>query len=325
MNSNIFSPQGQARHWLLTIFNAKEIENFIKQTEKDFKFWSYQEEECPKTGKIHLQAYFGVDKPIRFKTVKEWFPTAHIEVARSIKQAFAYCQKEETRRVGGLRGHSDAEPSYGGGGGWHAYKESCKRGLSWWDITDEHVDLYAKHEGGCRKLYERFRQFDAKPIKLVVILFGPPGLGKSSTVEAAIGGREHFRMAHGKWWDGYAYEKIVWIDDFHPGSISRAGLLQLMELGDFRMEVKGGTCRVNIEELYITSNWHPEEWFPEKDDSMMKERAQAVIRRAEVKHVTEDGAVTVTASLGNTTLEKLAEQQQNLLKWMKKDREREHD
>lgn len=98
-----------------------------------------------------------------------------------------------------------------------------------------------------------------------------------------------------------------------------------MELGDFRMEVKGGTVRVNIKELYITSNWHPNEWFPEKDNSMMKERAQAVIRRAEVAEVTHEGVVTVTASLGNTTLEKLKERQVTILDWMKADRARDRD
>lgn len=314
----------QARHWLLTIFDKNEQQAFIDK-KRDYKFFSYQDEKCPDTGKEHLQAYCGFEKPIRFNQLKKWWPTAHIEMARNFKHAFEYCLKEETRLPGG-RHECSSLPSAGGGSEWACAVDYIKSGKSWYDLIDEFPGLYATKEAGLRKLFERHHKFDVNPIERCVIIFGPPGTGKTHTVKSSVGDRPYFRIWNGKWFDGYEYESIIWIDDFQPNAINRAGLLQLMETGDFRMEVKGGSTRVNVKEIYITSNWHPEDWFPEKEELLMKERAQAVIRRATTIHCPRDEEpVTVTAALGNTSLELLEGRKDKITSFFTKDRQRDRD
>lgn len=162
-------------------------------------------------------------------------------------------------------------------------------------------------------------------IKRCVIFWGPPGTGKSSSVNKLIGRRSHFRMANGKWFDGYAYERILWMDDFHPGQVNRAMLLQLMESGHFRAEVKGGMTMIHIDELYITSNWDPQEWFPEENKDMMRERGQAVIRRAEVFHVFKDGGLEITP-VGNTITTGVPQSvTKRIADYFKKERERDRE
>jgi len=39
---------------------------------------------------------------------------------------------------------------------------------------------------------------------------------------------------------------------------------------------------VHVEEIYITSNYAPETWYPEKDDELRIERSHAFYRRAHV-------------------------------------------
>jgi hypothetical protein len=328
MRTNIlfFLIQTQARHWTLTIYDDAEVDKFIKHTETSFVSFSYQQEVCPKTGKVHLQAYCGYEKPVRFNQLKAIWPTAHIEMARMHTKAFEYCQKPESRLEGGLSGCSEPPKKGGIGGEWDRLVARIKEGATYDQLFDEFPKLVATCDSGVRKHYERFNpKFGTKCIERVVILYGPPGTGKSSTVIKAIGDRPYHQLMHGKWFDGYNYEEILWIDDLQPNTISRAALLQLMEHGSLRMEIKGGTTMTYFKEIYITSNWDPNEWFPEKDEERMRTRAQAVIRRAKVMRVDSEECVTVTASLGNTSLDLLEKKQQSILGWMTKDRERDRD
>lgn len=95
----------QGKHWCLTIFQDAEIQEFIKWTKEDeVNYFNYQEEECPETGKKHLQAYVGFKSNKRQKAIKTRLATAHLELARSAVDAWNYCSKEEsaTGRLQGL-------------------------------------------------------------------------------------------------------------------------------------------------------------------------------------------------------------------------------
>lgn len=123
----------------------------------------------------------------------------------------------------------------------------------------------------------------------------------------------HFRLAHGKWFDGYQYEETLWIDDFAPNQMTRAHLLQLMETGHFPAEVKGGMVMVHIKYLFITSNWDPVKWYPEKDEQLMLERGQAVMRRATVFKTEHDTDVSCIEADSNTIVSASKKTQSSIL------------
>lgn len=306
----------------MTVYQDHEKAAF-KHLVKDAVCYSWQDELCPKTGRKHLQGYVGFDKQIWFTTLKRRLPTAHIEVALDPARAYEYCRKEETRDPAGESDCSGRGPDHKVASSWDAAYRYFLGGGSYADSRGLFPKLYATQDSGLRKLFELALEHrerggpddglvggdvdvgdglgkrGRRSISRCVIIWGPPGTGKSSSVEQLINGREHFRMANGKWFDGYAYERILWMDDFHPGQVNRAMLLQLMESGHFRAEVKGGMTLVHIDELYITSNWDPLTWFPEEDKELMKERGFAVVRRAEVIHVQPAGGLEITP-VGNT-------------------------
>lgn len=169
-------------------------------------------------------------------------------------------------------------------------------------------------------------------------IFGPPGVGKSSTVELMMSetlghtAREdddYFRVANGKWFDGYNYQKIIWIDDLAPNQFVRSHLLQLMETGRFRSEVKGGFVMIKVTHMFITSNWPPREWFSRKphlkltDDELKKwkedeeMRAAAVTRRCNLIDM-RYGVPEIT-SMGNTMpIDVVTRNQTSVLSWLKK-------
>lgn len=53
-------------------------------------------EECPTTGRKHFQGALKCRRQMRFKQIKEWLPTAHIEVAKAVEALKKYAMKQET-------------------------------------------------------------------------------------------------------------------------------------------------------------------------------------------------------------------------------------
>lgn len=53
-------------------------------------------EECPTTGRKHFQGALQCRRQMRFRQIKEWLPTSHIEPARAVEALKKYAMKEET-------------------------------------------------------------------------------------------------------------------------------------------------------------------------------------------------------------------------------------
>jgi len=269
------------------------------------KYYSVQEEKAPETGHLHLQGYVGFTNPRAFTSMQKLFPGCHLEMAKDPSKAYDYCSKEDSWtgrvRIKSADCPPTAEENKGG-----LKQEVWKKFLTfaeqhtWDECIDAFPSLWAREEPGMRKHYERLHILKkVVPKKEVFVFWGPPGTGKSTSVKAQLN-TEYFQLMDGKWWDGYNYEDTVFIDDFQPGQMSRASLLRLMDPGAARMEVKGGTCNVIAHKIYITSNWSPDEWYPEKDKDNQYDRAVAIWRRAHCYHFEADGVTHDTHGRGNT-------------------------
>jgi len=105
----------------------------------------------------------------------------------------------------------------------------------------------------------------------VIVFYGSPGTGKT---RAALGDYSTptfiLDAANGLWWDGYAGQDRVVIDDFY-GWIKLGSLLRILDGHPLRLEVKGGFTHAEYTEVIITSNMHPEQWYT--NISQMQRRA----------------------------------------------------
>lgn len=62
---------------------------------KDIVYGIVAQEICPKTGKLHVQAYVYYKRPTRFHKILKTFGGCHIEPARKAPEANAvYCRKD---------------------------------------------------------------------------------------------------------------------------------------------------------------------------------------------------------------------------------------
>jgi len=104
------------RNFVLTIFDFNELPNLQHDI---IKYSAYGDEICPTTKKEHKQAFVIFKAPVRFRYVKNLFPTAHIERMRgSLLENEKYCSKEGSYHEYGKRPMSQEEKGLKGAQYW---------------------------------------------------------------------------------------------------------------------------------------------------------------------------------------------------------------
>lgn len=80
------------------------------------------------------------------------------------------------------------------------------------------------------------------------------------------------------WFDGYTGQQRLVINEVGPGRLDFRNLLLLTDRAGGMFPVKHGSVMRNWNEVHITSNYHPREWFPkERDVSPLMNRVWCVI------------------------------------------------
>jgi hypothetical protein len=207
----------RSRHFCLTIFDY-EGEDFITAA-KAAKAVSAicQREKCPDTGRLHLQCYIGFRDAKTLLKVKKLFKTAHIEVAQSPGDAWAYCKKEETR-VDGPYMHGDPpKPAPFRKG------DRAKHNANLLDIgaVEAFKQGLIRAEDYCRvsRAIDEIRAKTRPVPKDMPTLdnhwyYGKTGTGKSRTARAAY--PNHYLKDITKWWCHYDGQPNVLLEDLDP-------------------------------------------------------------------------------------------------------------
>lgn len=225
-------------------------------------------------GTPHFQGYIEFKGPKSFKHVQRTLLSAHLESRRgSAAQAAAYCKKPDSRVDGpwefgeissqGRRTDlSDAVAALREGG----------MPL----VLQRHPESYVKFGNGLRNLSVQLHKYDRRDPPEVTLLFGPPGVGKT---HFAFDGEPLLVSIPGslQWFDNYADEEAVLFDDF-DGRRSSAPLKQLLNLLDrypLMVPVKGSHVNFVARRIYITTNFHPRDWY----DWSEREQQYAALKR----------------------------------------------
>ena len=189
-SSDILKPisgNSQSRRYMVTINNEprsdKELYEYISSLEH-IKYFIFQREKGSQTGTEHIQAFvvFSVGK--RFNTVKNYFPTAHLDACRgSNTQCRDYCSKSETR-IGevmeyGQFAEERARTDY------RDFIELVQSGMSEIELAKLFPTLFLKHIGQIEKIRESYRHelhCDSFRKLDVTYIYGPPRTGKTYSV-----------------------------------------------------------------------------------------------------------------------------------------------
>lgn len=111
-------------------------------------------------------------------------------------------------------------------------------------------------------------------------LYGVTGVGKSRRAHS-----EHpdayVKESRSKWWNGYALEREVIIDDFAPKCIDINYLLRWFDYYKCNVETKGGMMPLYADNFVVTSNFSPSECY-RSEDGREHPQIEALERRIEI-------------------------------------------
>lgn len=279
--------ESNAKHWCFTSFADAEP-CFPEQA--SYAIW--QRERAPDTGRLHWQGYIEFKTKKRRSLVQKLLgdTTAHMELRKGTRaQAIAYSCKKESRVDGttftehGVRPDSEESKSQ-----IAKVAELVRDGASIIDIATEMPSAIIRYDRGIKALInarDALRPMSYRAVRVLVIS-GRPGCGKTKWCYNFI--RDNYDgVAYNKtytdgspsWWDGYAGQRCVLIDDFE-GQAPIEELLHL--LGGYghcrNYAIKGGFITLdNIEVFIFTTNNKAEDWY--RFRRMTPVKIEALMRR----------------------------------------------
>lgn len=246
--------KGRSRAWCFTINNPTTKPSFGGQE----RYLVYQLEKGLETGTEHYQGfvYFGTEKSP--KQLKEWLPTAHLEIAKSISGSIEYCMKEDTRLDGPWE--SGVRPSQGKRSDLDIVAGRVLEGVSTAVLARSHATAFVRYHRGLQAL----RAATVTPrseYTMGCAIIGATGVGKTTAV------LERYPLAYwkpplNKWWDNYDQQEVVVIDEF-TGWLPIEMLLRLVDRSPLLVETKGGQVNFCAKKIIFLSNIPPEQWYPE--------------------------------------------------------------
>lgn len=263
-------PALQARYWLLTI----PYNDFTPYLPPNTSYIKGQLEQGANTGYLHWQLIVYYPKKVTLNYVKMIFGDAcHVERSNSAA-AEDYVWKDDTAVVGtrfelgkkSIKRNSDKD--------WDLIVENARCG----NFTDIPGDVLVRCYGNIKKL----RVDSLRPESIereVFVYWGKTGAGKSKRAWEESSLEAYPKDPNTKFWDGYAGQEHVVIDEFR-GSISISHLLRWLDRYPVIVEIKGSSCVFKAKKIWITSNLSPDDWYPELDaetKSALRRRFTSVI------------------------------------------------
>lgn len=247
---------GRYRNFCFTVNNFTDADK-AQLAALEYNYLCYGHEVCPDTGTPHLQGYCELQKQMRHNTLKLAIPRAHFENRKGTpKQAADYAKKDGVDIFeDGIMSRPGARTDI------KSYVTAVREGKNNHDLIDDHLDCVAKyrHLADFVRLSQLEQDRSFEPLN-VIVLWGAAGTGKTKTAHTADPLLFQAPI-DGKWWDGYTGQKTILFDDFY-GKVPYDYLLKLLDGYKFHIPIKGGFTWKCWKTVYITSNHHPEAWYP---------------------------------------------------------------
>jgi hypothetical protein len=240
----------QGKNWCITLNNY--VEPCLLFNEEIMHFMVCGIEIAPNTGTKHIQGYVQFKKRIKLSGIKKLWPTCHAETAKgSPDQNVAYCTKEDGHVHGVITNVQGKRNDL------NSIKELIDNGL-YTRIREDHYGSFIRYRKSIQQDIDDRVPHRREPTELH-ILSGPTGTGKSRSCYENC--PESYWKTKGDWWDGYAYERDVIIDEFY-GWIAIDQFLRLCDRYPMQVPVKGGFRQFVSKRIFITTNADSiEEWW----------------------------------------------------------------
>ena len=240
--------------WTLNNYTDEEVDAVRESVLREDVAYVCFGKEVGESGTNHLQGYMEFTKKFRLGGVKRirGFGRVHLEVRRGTReQAVEYTKKE-----GNWEEHGEVvQSNQGRRNDLLKIKDAIDAGASERDIADEYFGQWVRY----RKSFQAYRQLRSngglREVE-VYCIWGYPGTGKTRLVYSMEPSLFIQSDPSLTWFDGYAGEEAVLLDDYR-GDGNEAFVLRLLDRYPLRVPVKGGFVNWQPLRIYITSNMEP--------------------------------------------------------------------
>jgi hypothetical protein len=249
----------QARNYCLTINNPKETDEQFYEYCKNLdhiQYFVFQRERGEKELTEHFQCYIEFEISKRFDTMKNYFPTAHIEKRNSTKEkARAYCTKEKTRigkvyEYGCLAEERERTD-------FDEMQKDIENSISEYDFNKKYRGQTTRYPNFYQKNKSLFVQNKYSKIKRDIIvnyIYGSTGKGKTTFVTNKHGYENVYMVDDYKNpFDLYEYEDTILFDEFRS-QVELYKLLRWIDIHPVRLPCRYNNKQACYTKVYFTSN-----------------------------------------------------------------------
>lgn len=233
-------------------------------------------QEVGEEGTKHIQGYVYFHIQTAFSTVKKMLSRAHIEACRGTPEDnIAYCSKDGEFYEKGEKPVSQKRKGELEKERWDDIKDKAKRGK----LDEIPSDIFVKHYRTIRAIEKDYAEMPPDADDTTgKWYYGETGTGKSYKARDENKGA-YLKMCN-KWWDSYAGEDTVIVEDFDKQHAVLGHHLKIWaDRYAFPAEIKGGKINIRPKLIIVTSNWHPKEIWGTEPQTL-----EPILRRFDVTH-----------------------------------------
>lgn len=199
---------------------------------------------------LHAQITCGVNKPMRLNALHKLLKTnekkhgpgglagCYIRPARNGKNSWNYCLNDPKKTRATTLGFTrpfiiGVPPSQGIAHSFEEVRKIAERGATDKELYNADPDLFA-HRGRVLKEIRDMHYTERTQRPTVIIRWGPTGTGKTHAAvqESKTANETYYVVGVNQgliWWNEYAQQKHVILDDYHVGDLGIGELLRLLD------------------------------------------------------------------------------------------------
>lgn len=260
------NPQMRLRNWVFTLNNYtdEDIEHLKSLAPEHTKYMVFGKEVGEDEKTPHLQGYLELKSSTTFLSMKRIFGDRfYFDRRRGTRQqASSYCKKQDANffEFGSCQGQgrrTDCE----------RFMELIHEKRTFLSMCEE-LPQALRFPQAFKTLRQEIDQLEAPQFRdnmVVEVFYGRTRTGKTRDAVLQNPGAFILDKANSIWFDGYDRNQCLIIDDF-DGWLPFRVLLRILDGNKFRSEIKRGFTWAFWTKVVITSNVHPDLWYPGQDD-----------------------------------------------------------
>lgn len=261
----------RSRGYILTIPYIDKNNNKIKIKEiyeklNEYEYFVLQVEKGLETGYVHYQLYLENSNPIYFSSLKNKFPTAHIEPREGTKkQAYDYCTKLDTRLHGPFE--------YGIRPNFTNEKKAVKKlkedmlndiigGMSDKELLINYPTIFdLKNVNEYRQILGVNLYLDNRDLDITYI-WGGAGVGKSSFIRLKHSPKDIYIVSDYQRdpFGGYRGQDVIVFEEYRS-AFQLSEFLQYLDIYPLELPARYNNKQALYTKVYIISNWSAEEQY----------------------------------------------------------------